>query len=86
MLLLTRSTARWSIAYPVKLKLLGTLLQRANVTHQTELISIKVIEKLTSVVDQGQTDRITTPTRVELRRCRCPRPLHASRLAALARS
>ena len=41
---------------------------------------------LSSIEDQGQTDRVTTPTRAGLRRCRWPRPSHAARLVALARN
>ena len=39
--------------------------------------------KLPSIGDRGQTDRVTTPTRAGLRRCRWLRPRHAARLAAL---
>ena len=46
-------------------------LQRA-VPPRTEL------DKLTSLDDRGQTVRIITPTRAGLRRCRWPRPHHAS--------
>ena len=42
--------------------------------------------KLPSIEDRGQTDRVTTPTRVRLRRYCWPRPRHAARLTALARS
>jgi len=49
------------------------------------------LEKLSSIENRGQTDlvpryRVTTPKHALLRRCRWPRPLHAGRLAALARS
>jgi len=46
-------------------------LQRA-VPPRTEL------DKLTSLDDRGRTVRIITPTRAGLRRCRWPRPHHAS--------
>jgi len=44
-----------------------------------------------TVLDRGSRSdrpryRVTTPTRAGLRRCRWPRPRHAARLAALARS
>ena len=38
------------------------------------------------IEDRDQTDRVTTSTRAGLRRCRCPRPRHAARFSALARS
>ena len=38
-------------------------------------------EKLFPINNIGQTDRVTTPTRAELRRW--PRPRHTARLAAL---
>jgi len=48
------------------------------------------LERLPSIEDRGQTDRprqcVTTPTRAGLRRCLWPRPRHAARLDALARS
>ena len=44
-------------------------------------------EKPSSIKDRGQTDRATTPTRaLDFRRWRWPRPHHAVRPAALARS
>ena len=44
------------------------------------------LEKLPPVKNRGQTDRVTTPTRAGLRRCRWPRLRHDAPLAALARS
>ena len=39
-----------------------------------------------SFKDRGQTDCVTTRTRIGLRCCCWPRPRHAARLATLARS
>jgi len=41
-------------------------------------------KKLSSTEDRGQTDRVSTSTRAELRHCHCSRPRHAARLAALS--
>ena len=41
------------------------------------------LEKLSSIGDRGQPDRVTTLTRAGLRRCRWPRSRHATRLASL---
>jgi len=41
---------------------------------------------LDSTADRGQTDSVTTPTRAGFRSCGWPRPRHAARFAALARS
>jgi len=41
-------------------------------------------KNLFSIKDRGQSDRVTTTTRSV--RCKWPRPRHAARLAALARS
>jgi len=49
-----------------------------------------LLEKLSSIEDRGQTDRVNTLprpyARARLRRCRWPRLRHAARLAELARS
>ena len=49
---------------------------------------LKLEKKLPSIeADRGQTERVTTTTRTAwLHRCRLPRPRHAVRLAAIARS
>ena len=43
-------------------------------------------KKMPSTEDRGHTDRVTTHACSRLRRYRWPRPRHAARLAALARS
>ena len=52
--------------------------------YEAEHRLIRTREKLPSIEDRGQTDRVTTPTRAGLRRWR--RSRHAARLAELARS
>ena len=44
------------------------------------------LEKLPRIEDRGQTDRVIIPTCAGVRRWRRPRPHHAARLYALARS
>ena len=52
-------------------------------TRRMETFARIARRKLPSIDDRGQTDRVTTPTRAGLRRCRWLRPRHAARLAAL---
>jgi len=44
------------------------------------LVTILLLEKLSSIEDPGQTDRATTPTRAGLGRWRWPQPYLAARL------
>jgi len=59
------------------ISLLVTLLLTAGNTARTPLITGK------TVLDRGQTDRVTTPTRAILRRWRWHRTRHAARLVVL---
>ena len=59
----------------------------SNVAHFDEPSKDKgELEKLSSMEDRGQTDRITTPTRAGFRRCGWPWQRHTARLAALTGS
>jgi len=58
--------------------------------RRTEAIALppvltRSVTKLSSTENRGQPDRVTTPTRAGLCRCR-PQHRHAALLAALARS